>query len=66
MRNLNLLGFLPEKEESGSALEPQEAGGKAPCREREPKAPLPLALSAFFFSSLAAVIDTLLEILRSL
>ena len=63
-----MLGFLPEEEEeSGSALEPQEVvGGKAPCREREPEAPLPLALLAFFFSSLVAIIDTLLEILRSL
>ena len=68
MRNLNLLGFLlEEEEESGSSLEPQEAaGGEAPRQEREPKAPLPLALSAFFFGSLAAVIDSLLEILRSL
>ena len=71
MRNLNLLGFLPkEEEESGSALEERAAaaGGEAPWREREPEAPLPLPLSllAFFFSPLAAIIDVLFEILRSL
>ena len=70
MRNLNLLGFLPEEEEeSGSALEEQEVvGDEAPRREQEPKAPLPLAwaASAFFLSSLAAMMDVLLEILRSL
>ena len=71
MRNLNLLGFLPEEEEeSGSALEERAiaAGGEAPRREREPKAPLPLAgaTATFFLSSFAAMIDVLLEILRRL
>ena len=71
MRNLNLLGFLPEEEEeSGSALEERAvvAGGEAPRREREPEAPLPLvgAATAFFLSSFVAVIDVLLEILRRL
>ena len=70
MRNLNLLGFLPEEEEeSGSALEAREAaGGEAPWREQEPKGPLPLpqAASAFFLRTLAVVIEVLLEILRSL
>jgi hypothetical protein len=66
---LELAGFLlEEEEESGLALEEQEAaGGEAPWREREPEAPLALALAASaFFISLAAVIDILLGILRSL
>ena len=70
MRNLNLLGFLlEEEEESGLVLEAQEAArGEAPQREREPEGPLPLPLaaSAFLFRSLVAMIEVLLEILRSL
>ena len=70
MRNLNLLGFLPEEEEeSGLALEERAAaGGEAPRQEREPEAPLPLAraASALFLGSLAAMIDVLLDILRRL
>jgi hypothetical protein len=68
---LELAGFLlEEEEESGLALEEQEAaGGEAPWREREPEAPLAWALAlaaSAFFISLAAVIDILLGILRSL
>ena len=60
------MGFLPkeEEEESGSALEAREAaGGEAPWRERENEA---REVAAAFFSSLAAVIDVLLAILRTL
>ena len=70
-RNLNLLVFLPEEEEErGSALEEQAAvaGGEAPRREREPETPFPFALAAsvFSLSSLAAVMEVLLEILSRL
>ena len=66
-----MLGFLlEEEEESGSVLEERAtvAGGEAPRREQEPKAPLALALatSTFFLSSFGTVIDVLLEILRRL
>ena len=71
IRNLNLLGFFPEEdEERGSALEERAAaaGGEAPRREREPKTPFPFALAAspFSLSSLAAMMEVLLDILRSL
>ena len=65
-----MLGFLPEEEEErGSALEERVAtgGGDAPRQEREPETPFPLALaaSAFSLSSLAAMMEVLLDILRS-
>ena len=67
MRNLNLLGFLPEvEEERDSALEERAAaaGGEAPRREQEPETPFPFALGAtpFSHSSLAVEMDVLLEI----
>ena len=68
IRNLNLLGFFPEEdEERGSALEERVAAVEAPWRDLEPKTPFPLAVatSAFSFSSLAARMEVLLDILRS-
>ena len=70
IRNLNLLGFFTEEdEERGSALEERAAAAvvEAPWREQEPEAPFPLALaaSAFSLSSRAAMIEVLLDILRS-
>ena len=70
MRNLNLLGFLPEEEEErGSALEERAAaaGGEAPRLEQEPETPFLFALAASLFSlnSLAAMMEVLLDILRS-
>ena len=70
IRNLNLLGFfLEEDEERGSALEERAAAivVEAPRREREPETRFRFALAAspFSLSSLAAMMEVLLDILRS-
>ena len=70
IRNLNLLGFfLEEDKERGSALEERAAagGGEAPRREQEPETPFLFALAASLFSlsSLVAMMEVLLDILRS-
>ena len=65
-----MLGFFPEEdEERGSTLEERvvAAGGEAPRREQEPETPFLFALAAspFSLSSLAVMMEVLLDILRS-